>query len=31
MAIPNKDSLIGPTVTESEFKLNLGVIVDFLS
>lgn len=30
MAIPNKDSLIGPTVTESEFKFYLGVIVDFL-
>ena len=30
MAIPDKNDLIGSTVTESQFKLNLGAIVDFL-
>ncbi|MCG9496951.1 hypothetical protein [Acinetobacter pittii] len=30
MAIPDKNDLIGSAVTESQFKLNLGAIVDFL-
>lgn len=30
MAVPDKNELIGSSVTESQFKLNLGVIVDFL-
>ncbi|MEO4108197.1 sialidase family protein [Acinetobacter pittii] len=30
MAVPNKDALIGPTVTEAQFKTNLGAIVDFI-
>ncbi|RJO34890.1 hypothetical protein D3X48_15475 [Acinetobacter baumannii] len=30
MAIPDKDALIGPTVTEAQFKTNLGEIVDFI-
>lgn len=30
MAVPDKDALIGPTVTEAQFKLNLGEIIDFL-
>lgn len=30
MAIPDKNDLIGSTVTESQFKLNLGTIIDFL-
>ncbi|MDX8221283.1 hypothetical protein [Acinetobacter pittii] len=30
MAVPDKDALIGPTVTEAQFKTNLGAIVDFI-
>uniref|UniRef100_UPI003892AC1C hypothetical protein n=1 Tax=Acinetobacter baumannii TaxID=470 RepID=UPI003892AC1C len=30
MAVPDKNSLIGSTVTEAQFKINLGVIVDFI-
>lgn len=30
MAIPDKNDLIGSAVTEAQFKLNLGSIVDFL-
>ncbi|MDS7968222.1 hypothetical protein RMB12_14455 [Acinetobacter sp. V117_2] len=30
MAIPDKGSFIDPSVTEQQFKLNLGIIVDFL-
>ncbi|MFX5094579.1 hypothetical protein ABTC58_08595 [Acinetobacter baumannii] len=30
MAIPDKNDLIGSAVTESQFKLSLGAIVDFL-
>ncbi|MFL9556743.1 hypothetical protein [Acinetobacter baumannii] len=30
MAIPDKSELVGSTVTEAQFKLNLGFIVDFL-
>ncbi|MCZ3008702.1 hypothetical protein NYY91_04490 [Acinetobacter baumannii] len=30
MAVPDKDALIGPTVTEAQFKNNLGAIVDFI-
>ncbi|MDQ8919204.1 SGNH/GDSL hydrolase family protein [Acinetobacter baumannii] len=30
MAVPDKNSLIGPTVTEAQFKTNLGAIVDFI-
>jgi len=30
MAIPNKDSFIGPSVTEALFKTNLGLLIDFL-
>lgn len=30
MAVPDKNALIGPTVTEAQFKTNLGVIVDFI-
>ncbi|WP_228287284.1 hypothetical protein [Acinetobacter pittii] len=30
MAVPDKDALIGPTVTEAQFKTNLGEIVDFI-
>ncbi|MDC4943403.1 serine hydrolase [Acinetobacter baumannii] len=30
MAIPNKDSFIGPSVTEAQFKSNLGLLIDFL-
>lgn len=30
MAIPDKNDLIGSTVTEAQFKLNLGAIIDFL-
>lgn len=30
MAIPDKNELIGSTVTESQFKLNLGEIIDFI-
>lgn len=30
MAIPNKDYFIGPSVTEAQFKSNLGLLIDFL-
>lgn len=30
MALPDKNALIGPTVTEAQFKTNLGVIIDFV-
>ncbi|MDX8160428.1 hypothetical protein SLJ89_14375, partial [Acinetobacter pittii] len=30
MAVPDKNALIGPTVTEAQFKTNLGAIVDFI-
>lgn len=30
MAVPDKDALIGPTVTEAQFKTGFGSIVDFL-
>lgn len=30
MAVPDKGSLIDPSVTEQQFKTNLGIIVDFL-
>lgn len=30
MAIPDKNDLIGSAVTEAQFKLNLGAIIDFL-
>ncbi len=30
MAVPDKNALIGPTVTEAQFKTNLGAIIDFI-